>query len=179
MHASSGDIDACRSFPVKIVALAIRALERAAPGMVDIGRDDFWPDLSVLRSAAYWAAASWEVHVACASAVPGGSRANLYFHGWLHEASRLRGEGSGILQPLVGVFGAQGSIRHDEGDGDMLAAGTRQHSALRQLHADSFSGPSVPFDELSGHEMHYHGDSQLEVRPPTAALVTTPFSTCP
>ena len=127
IHASKRGIDACRSFPVRVVALAMRALERAAPGMLDIGRGDFWPDCSVLCSAAYWAAASWEVHVACASAVPGGARANLYFHGWLHEASRLRGEGSQILQPLVGVFAAQGSIRYDEGDGDMLADGATAH----------------------------------------------------
>ncbi len=134
MHASNSDIDASCSFPVKLIALAMRALEHAAPGMADIGRGDFWPDLSVLRSAAYWAAASWELHVACASAVPGGARANLYFHGWLHEASRLQGEGSGILQPLVGVFEARGSIRYDKGDGDMLAAGGAQHArVLRRL----------------------------------------------
>ena len=34
--------------------------------------------------------------------------------------------------------------------------------------AHSLTGLSAPFAQLSGHEMHYHGDSQLEVLPPRA-----------
>jgi hypothetical protein len=47
------------------------------------------------------------------------------------------------------------------------------HAAQRSAH--SFPGPSAPFAELSGHEMHYHGDSQLEVTPPMRIAGSTRF----
>jgi hypothetical protein len=116
-------IDESLPFPVRVMVLAMQALEAAAPAMIDMGRGNFWHGMPVLCSVAYWAAASWEVQVVASAPVPGGSRANLYFHGWLFETSRAQGRGAEVLQPLLGVFGALGSINHDCGDGDLLAAG--------------------------------------------------------
>lgn len=121
--ASMGDIHAA-SFPVRVMAHAMRAAAAAIPNLTDLGRDDFWPSVPVIFSEAYWAAASWELQVAACAPVPRHQRANLYFHGWLHEASRLQGKTSEILQPLIGVFCAQGSVQHDGGDGDLLGDGT-------------------------------------------------------
>lgn len=146
-------IDESLPFPVRVMVLAMQALEAAAPAMIDMGRGNFWHGMPVLCSVAYWAAASWEVQVVASAPVPGGSRANLYFHGWLFETSRAQGRGAEVLQPLLGVFGALGSVNHDCGDGDLLAA-----------------GPSATFEQLSAHEMHYHGDSQLEGYPTAQAF---------
>jgi hypothetical protein len=131
LYASKCSARQSRSFPAQVILLAMKALEKALPEMSDMGRGDFWPSMPELCSAAYWAASSWETHVVASGPVPGNDRANMYFHGWLHEASRARGENSEILQPLVGVFCAQGSVEHDEGDGDLLATGNSRTSSSR------------------------------------------------
>lgn len=76
---------------------------------------DLLSEMLVICSSSYWTAALWDVHVVASPAVPGGSRANLYFHGWLFEASRARGKGFDLLQPIVIVSSAHGSIKHDGG----------------------------------------------------------------
>jgi hypothetical protein len=123
LFASNRPVEASASFPARVLLLAMKALTAAAPAMSDIGRGDLWPDAATLCSSAYWAAAHWQLQIVASAPVPAGSRANLYFHGWLHEASRARGKGAELLQPLVGVFGAEGCVQHDGGDGDLLATG--------------------------------------------------------
>ncbi len=125
LFARKSALDDAPSFPVRVMVHAMQALAAHTPAMADMGRGDFWRSMPLLSSAAYWASASWEVQVVAAAPVPGGSRANLYFHGWLFEAARHLGKGSGILQPLVGVYSAVGSVKHDAGDGDLLAQGAR------------------------------------------------------
>jgi hypothetical protein len=125
LAASTGDVRVDEAtFPVRVMAHAMQAAAAAIPNMMDLGRGDFWPCARVLCSEAYWAAATWELHVVASTPVPRHERANLYFHGWLHEASRLQGKGSEILQPLIGVYCARGSVQQDRGDDDLLADGT-------------------------------------------------------
>lgn len=125
LFARKSALDGTLSFPVRVMVHAMQALAAHTPAMVDMGRAHLWPPMSLLSSAAYWASASWHVQVVAAAPVPGGSRANLYFHGWLFEAARQLGNASGILQPLVGVYSAVGGVEHDRGDGDLLAQGAR------------------------------------------------------
>jgi hypothetical protein len=123
IFSSKRHADARTSFPALVISQAMAALTAAAPDMIDIGRRDLWPDALTLCSAAYWARASWQLQVVASAPVPGARRANLYFHGWLHEAARARGQTAEILQPLVGVFHAHGSVQHDPGDGDLRGTG--------------------------------------------------------
>ncbi len=80
-----GDMVAA-SFPVRVIAHAMRAAA-AIPNLTNLGCDHFLPSFPV-----HWAAASWELQVAACAPVPRHQRANLYFHGWLHETSSPAGE---------------------------------------------------------------------------------------